>query len=180
MIAGSATDDATPPSDNGAQQPVASTYTAGPGRLAVLRGSAIAQAKDLRQASVCVQQGSPYAHTVAQQWGAVPHTYPSGIHAVSGFMAGECQALVEDEAVVTRLMAREEWRFYRVLGDAVAPDTGHAQVLLAQGDADSAQLLDRLVRHWKINGALLDARERRVGDIAFEVTQLGDGLICHS
>lgn len=159
---------------------VASAYSGGLGRLAVLRGSAIAQAADLRLATVCVQQGSPYAQLVASQWGATPLPYPSGIHAISGFMAGECQALAEDEAVVERLMAREEWRFYRRLPDELWPDGRQAQLLLAGGDAESAALVDRLVRHWKAGGALLEARERRVGDIAFEVSQLDEGLICHS
>ncbi|MFT4192857.1 MAG: ABC transporter substrate-binding protein [Comamonas sp.] len=158
---------------------VAGAYGGGAGRLVVLRGSAVQHARDLRQASVCLQQGSPYAEDLARRWGARPQTYPSAIHAISGFMAGECQALAEDEAVTARLMAREEWRFYRQLPEPLSSGDHQSGLHLATADADAAALLDRLLRQWQASGARLAAHERRVGDIAFEVTQLGDGLICH-
>lgn len=69
------------------------------------------EAADLRDAPVCVAQGSGYASTVAQRFGARPRSYPSSVHAASAFTAGECQALVEDSEILYRLLPDEEWHF---------------------------------------------------------------------
>jgi polar amino acid transport system substrate-binding protein len=95
-------------------------------------------------------------------------------------MAGECQALAEDAPVVARLMGLPEWRFYRRLDAGLLPDNASPQIVIRQDDSRSAAWLDRAVRHWKIGGALATARTQRAGDIAYEASQLGDGLVCHS
>lgn len=159
---------------------VATPYTGGTGALVVLRGSAYARAGDLAQREVCVPQGSPYLSTLSQRTNAVPRLYPSAIRAVAGFMAGECQALADDEVVIARLLSLPEWRFYRRLSDKVPADEGNPEVTMRADDRASAAWLDRAVRDWRSGGALTHARERRAGDIAFEVTQLQDGLVCHS
>lgn len=159
---------------------VATPYTGGTGALVVLRGSAYARSSDLAQREVCVPQGSPYVSTLSQRTNAVPRLYPSAIRAVAGFMAGECQALADDEVVVARLLGLPEWRFYRRLDDKLPADDGNPEVTMRAEDRASAAWLDRAVRDWRSDGALTHARERRAGDIAFEVTQLQDGLVCHS
>ncbi|CAG9173376.1 type 2 periplasmic-binding domain-containing protein [Cupriavidus pampae] len=159
---------------------VATPYTGGTGALVVLRGSAYTHVRDLAQREVCVPQGSPYVTTLAQRTGVVPRLYPSAIRAVAGFMAGECQALADDEVVIARLLSLPEWRFYRRLGDKISADDGNPEVTMRVEDRASAAWLDRAVRDWRTDGALTHARERRAGDIAFEVTQLQDGLVCHS
>ncbi|WP_354682940.1 transporter substrate-binding domain-containing protein [Cupriavidus necator] len=159
---------------------VPTPYTGGDGVLVVLRGSASRHASDLRQRTVCVAQGSPYAADLSQRMAAQLKVYGSAIRAVSGFMAGECQALAEDGVVIARLLSLPEWRFYRQLDTTLRPDNNSPQIALRMNDAVSAAWLDRAVRQWKLSGALAQARERRAGDVAFEASQLQDGLVCHS
>jgi len=158
---------------------VPTAYTAGPARLVVLRGSAIHTAADLRQRSVCLQRGSSHARMLAEHYGAVPRPYASGVHAVYAFMGGECDVLAEDAALVERLATRPEWRFYRSLPEQVPADHSRPQLALTGADAASTAFVDDVVRYWRASGALLAAREQRVGDVSFELIQLEDGLICH-
>ncbi|SDC71663.1 polar amino acid transport system substrate-binding protein [Cupriavidus sp. YR651] len=159
---------------------VQTAYTGGAGALLVLQGSAYRHPNDLNRREVCVGQGSPYAHTLTHSVGAISRVYPSSIRAIAAFMAGECQALAEDQLVVSRLLGLPEWRFYRKLDAQVAPDNDRAQLAIRLDDPQSAAWIDRAVRHWKLDGAFAAARERRAGDIAYEASQLGDGLVCHS
>ena len=159
---------------------VPTAYTGGMGQVLVLRKSAYRHPADLARRSVCVAQGSPYAHTLAARYGALPRTYASAIRAVSAFLAGECDGLADDTLALARLARLPEWRFYRALDGAVAPDNGAAQIVLRAGDPLSAAYVERAVRYWKSGGALAQARERRAADLAFEAGQLQDGLVCHN
>lgn len=159
---------------------VPSAYAVGPGRLLVLRGSAVQRAKDLRAQTVCVAQGSPYVTHLVRTLGAEVRVYGSSIRAASGFLAGECQALADDSEVLQRLQTLQEWRFYRSLQDVVPADEQRAQIAMRIDDAQSAAWLAQAARDWRRDGALARAREQRAGDVAFEASQLQDGLVCHS
>ncbi len=167
---------------------VSSAYATGPGALLVLRGSRYQRVGELRGQPVCVGQGSPYATHIAADIQAVPRFYASSIRAASGFLAGECQALADDAPVIARLLTLQAWRFYRRLdadlqpADDAAPgvDSGGARIALRASDPQSTAWLDHAVRDWRRDGALARAREQRAGDIAFEASQLQDGLVCHS
>ena len=124
--------------------------------------------------------GSPYADSLQATYQARPRAYPSSVHAAYAFMSGECEVLAEDEAVLQRLLAREEWRFYRRLPIDIVPDARQPQIVLAQADPVSARYVDQAVRYWKASGALRQARAQRVGQVNLEVTALQDGLVCHS
>ncbi|WP_066408021.1 type 2 periplasmic-binding domain-containing protein [Bordetella ansorpii] len=175
----------TPVSGGGA---IATEYVTGRAALLALRGAADAwQAAAspagrnvLARRSVCVQQGSPYADSLQATYQARPRAYPSSVHAAYAFMSGECEVLAEDEAVLQRLLAREEWRFYRRLPIDIVPDARQPQIVLAQADPVSARYVDQAVRYWKASGALRQARAQRVGQVNLEVTALQDGLVCHS
>ncbi|WP_426399760.1 ABC transporter substrate-binding protein [Ralstonia sp. R-29] len=161
-------------------QTVPTAYTGGRGALVVLRNTPYRAATDLRAHTVCVAQGSPYASGLAARYGAEPLLYPSAIRAIWGFLSGDCQALADDAQVLQRLMQLPEWRFYRTLDNDIAPDNATAQIALRGDDPVSAEYVDRTVRFWKTGGPLTHAREQRAGDIAFEVGQLQDGLVCHN
>ncbi|MRS97581.1 transporter substrate-binding domain-containing protein [Ralstonia pickettii] len=163
-----------------AWQPVPTAYTGGQGALVVLRNAPYRSVADLRARTVCVARGSPYASGLAARYGAIPQQYPSAIRAIWGFLSGECQALADDAQALARLMQVPEWRFYRTLEDDIAPDNTAAQIALRTLDVASANYVDRAVRVWKTGGALARARTQRAGDIAFEVSQLQDGLVCHN
>jgi len=153
-------------------------YTGGMGRLVALRGSALHTQADLVAKPVCVASGSPYTSALAAA-GAVPHVYESAIRAVSAFMAGACDALAEDDAVLDRLLGLPEWRFYRRLDTRLAPGRG-GQIALREADTASAAWIDLATRHWKTGGAFAVARERRAATVAYEAGLLQGGFICHS
>lgn len=137
------------------------------------------EASALRGVSVCVGEGSVFASTVEQRYGARARSYPSSVHAVSAFMAGECAALAEDTQVLQRLMTDEAWRFYKPIAMALQPGAD-AAIGLAEGDAVSRDYLAAAVRRWHADGTLTQLRTTRAGNLQFEISQLGDGLICHS
>ncbi|GJG96934.1 transporter substrate-binding domain-containing protein [Cupriavidus pauculus] len=161
-------------------QPVTSAYAVGDGSLLVLRGSRYQRSQDLRGQPVCVGQGSAYATRIAQDFDGVPKVYASSIRAASGFLAGECQALADDAPVIARLQTLPEWRFYRTVDGAVQADGEAARIGLQAADPQSAAWFDHAVRDWRHDGALERARTQRAGDVAYEASQLQDGLVCHS
>ncbi|PLP97224.1 transporter substrate-binding domain-containing protein [Cupriavidus pauculus] len=160
--------------------PVASAYAIGEGSLLVLRGSRYQRTDDLRGQPVCVGQGSAYATRIAQDFQGVPKVYASSIRAATGFLAGECQALADDTPVVARLLTLQEWRFYRKLDGDLQADASAARIGLHAADPQSAVWFEQAVRDWRRDGALQRAREQRAGDVAYEASQLQDGLVCHS
>lgn len=155
------------------------SYDTGRGEVVALRRGRVQDEAALRGASVCVGEGSGYAGAVAQRYGAQPRSYPSSVHAASAFMAGECAALAEDGEVLERLMANEEWRFYKPLAQGLALPSD-ASVRLAEGDALSRDYIAAALRRWRADGTLAKARSARAGNLQFEITLLKDGLVCHS
>lgn len=153
-------------------------YVTGPGRIVALRKGPLARTAQLNSQAVCVAQGSPYAGPLRERLGARPVHYRSAVHAVSAFMAGECAALAEDEALLQRLLAQTEWRFYRLLDGAIAPAPS-AQVQLAQADPASARHLDALLQQWRARGLETQAQLHRTSTVVLEVALLQDGAICH-
>ena len=153
-------------------------YVTGAGRIVALRKGLLAHTAQLNGQAVCVAQGSPYAEPLRERLGARPVPYRSAVHAVSAFMAGECAALAEDEALLQRLLAQTEWRFYRLLDGAIAPAPS-AQVQLAQADPASARYLDALLQQWRAQGLEAQARLHRTSTVVLEVALLQDGAICH-
>lgn len=159
---------------------VSSAYAIGEGSLLVLRGSRYRRAGDLRGQPVCVGQGSAYATRLAQDFQAVPKVYGSSIRAATGFQAGECQAFADDAPVVARLLTLPEWRFYRKIDDDLRADTNVAPIALHGADPQSGAWFEQAIRNRRGDGALLRASEQRAGDVAYEASQLQDGLVCHS
>jgi polar amino acid transport system substrate-binding protein len=162
---------------------VPGVYTGGAGRLVVLRGSPYRRAADLAGKPVCMALGNPYARGLGGRDGRdgiIPRVYASGIHAISAFMAGECQALAEDGLLLDRLLGLPEWRFYRPLDNALAADNDTPQIALRSADATSAAWLGEALRYWKIGGSLAQARARRAAEAGFEIGQLQNGFVCHS
>lgn len=155
------------------------SYDQASGMLVALRKGRAQVAADLRDAPVCVAQGSSYASTIAKRFGARPRSYPSSVHAASAFMAGECQALAEDSEILDRLLRNEEWRFYKALSRGLAPQAD-ATIRLAEGDAASREFLSAALRAWRVDGTLQQARTLRAGNLQFEIGLLRDGLVCHS
>lgn len=157
---------------------VAGASTEAPARAAVMRNGPVSRWEDLRGRIACVTDGGPYAETLAGRFGASPRTFPSAVHAAYGFMAGECVALVEDGAVIDRLLGQEAWRFYTAL-DSTLPAAAAGHLPLATADAPSSRFIEATRRWWRASGGEAEARLRRTGGINFEVALLEDGNICH-
>lgn len=154
-------------------------YSPGRGMIVALRKGRIQDTFALQGATVCAGEGSSYARTVSARYGAVAKPYPSGVHAVAAFMAGECAALVEDEEILDRLLQDAQWRFYRPLVSSLDAGDG-AGVRLPEGDAASRDYLSAALRRWNADGTLERARIARGGNLRLEIAQLRDGLVCHS
>lgn len=157
---------------------VPGSVDAAEGLLVVLRKGPVQDASALRGRAVCVGEGSVFARALARDQGAQARSYPSSVHAVSAFMAGECVALADDAQVLQRLLGNETWRFYRPLETRVA--AADASIVLGEDDAVSRDQLAALVRRWRFDGTVARAQAARTGNLQFEVSLLGDGLICHS
>jgi polar amino acid transport system substrate-binding protein len=155
------------------------SYDTGSGLVVALRKGRVQDAQALRGALVCVGEGSGYAGAVSLRYGAEPRSYPSSVHAVSAFMAGECAALAEDTEVLERLLKNDEWRFYKPLASGLRPPSD-AAIRLPQGDAASRDYLAAALRQWRADGTLAQARGARAGNLQFEITLLKDGFVCHS
>ena len=155
------------------------SYDTGSGLVVALRKGRVQDAQALRGAPVCVGEGSGYAGAVSLRYGAEPRSYPSSVHAVSAFMAGECAALAEDAEVLERLLKNDEWRFYKPLASDLRPPSD-AAIRLPEGDAVSRDYLAAALRQWRADGTLTKARGARAGNLQFEITLLKDGFVCHS
>lgn len=155
------------------------SYDIGSGLVVALRKGRVQDAAALRGAPVCVGEGSGYASAVALRYGAEPRSYPSSVHAVSAFMAGECTALAEDAEVLERLLKNDEWRFYKPLASDLRPPSD-ATIRLPKGDVASRDYLAAALRQWRADGTLAQARGARAGNLQFEITLLKDGFVCHS
>jgi len=161
----------------GVAQP-AGRYGVGEGRLLALRRGQVHGGLDLRGRAVCTARGSGYAGALRHFYGAQVQPYPSAVHAVSAFMAGECAALAEDTDVLERLQQQPEWRFYALLPEPPL-EAQPAAIRLPAGDAASRGWLAAALRQWHADGTLARAQAARVGNLSLEVTMLKDGLICH-
>ncbi|GAB3474316.1 type 2 periplasmic-binding domain-containing protein [Azotobacter salinestris] len=150
----------------------------GEGALVVLRGLDIHAGEGLRGRSLCLAEGSPYRRPLAERHGARLREYPSAVHAIAAFMAGECQALVEARSLVDWLLQQPDWRFYRRLPfELQAPASGH--VRLADAEPQAQAWLAAVLGDWQRRGALDAVLAQRTGELAFDVLKLEQGLICH-
>lgn len=150
----------------------------GEGALIVLRGLDIHDGEGLRGRSLCLAEGSPYRRPLAERHGARLREYPSAVHAIAAFMAGECLALAEARSLVDWLLQQPDWRFYRRLPlDLQAPASGHVRLAAAEPQAQA--WLAAALGDWQRRGRLDEVLAQRTGELAFDVLKLDQGLICH-
>lgn len=129
------------------------------------------------QPTVCAGTGVVSAATL-QNRGLQPKIAPSAIHAVSDFLAGKCDLLVESPATLDRLLTQYSWRFYERLGGRFSTQ-GKAHITLRIPDAQSQQWLQQTLRQWRSSGQQQRALDSRISTIALEASLLEDGAICH-
>ena len=103
--------------------------------------------------------------------------YPSSAHALIGLKLGECQAVVEDEALLTELATLPEWRRYKRLLPPLAD--AERQLRLTADEAGLQQEIDALVAQWSVNGRLAKLTQQWIDEVAFQAYVLADTLDCH-
>lgn len=173
LVAGAAT-----AAEPAAGAPIPASAAQGRGALIALRGLALGEGESLRGRPVCLAEGSPYRRPLVERYGVRPHEYPSAVHAVAAFLAGECQALAEARSLVDWLLEQPDWRFYRRLPvELRAPLAGHVRLAAAEPQAQA--WLAAALGDWRRRGALDAALAQRTGELAFDVLKLEQGLICH-
>ncbi|EXF47135.1 amino acid ABC transporter periplasmic amino acid-binding protein [Pseudomonas sp. BAY1663] len=160
----------------GARETGALYYRAVPAALAATEGGP-GSWSDLRSQPFCVAAGSPYARLVAERFAALPREYPSAAHALIGLKLGECQAVVDDQALLADLATLPEWRRYKRLLPAL-PEV--EQVLRISTDDAALQVkVDALIERWREEGRLGELTQQWIDEVAFQAYVLADTLDCH-
>lgn len=158
------------------QRGVTTYYRAVPAALVPTEAGPAAWA-DLREQSVCVSTASPYAPVLRERFGASPREYPSSAHALIGLKLSECQAVVEDEALLTELATlpggAATKRLLPPLADA------ERQLRLTADEAGLQQEIDALVAQWSVDGRLAKLTQQWIDEVAFQAYVLADTLDCH-
>jgi polar amino acid transport system substrate-binding protein len=157
------------------------SYFEGRGGLLVLprAGEPPERHIDLASRTVCVDGSGPYRAVVEAAAGAEHvHAFPSSLIAISAFTSNQCDALVEDTAVLKRLMTLDAMKYFSlthvsIVGDSPAPPLVVSEVPTARQEVAS------LVTAWKQTGEAHKAVEQRAADILFEVSLLQSGYTCH-
>ena len=140
--------------------------------LAALWPAAAAPHSASRAPTVCVGHGAvPLA--ALQGFGLQTVVARSSIHAISNFLAGQCDALAEDPALIQRLLAQPAWRFYTVLGQPWSTAAARATADPSDPWLHSAQ------QHWQRSAQRQRALHNRTSTVVLEASLLEDGAICH-
>jgi len=158
------------------QRGVTTYYRAVPSALVPTDAGPAAWA-ELREQSVCVSTASSYAPVLRERFGASPREYASSAHALIGLKLGECQAVVEDEALLTELATLPEWRRYKRLLPPLAD--AERQLRLTADEAGLQQEIDALVAQWSVDGRLAKLTQQWIDEVAFQAYVLADTLDCH-
>lgn len=148
------------------------------GALLALRGLDLAEDQPLRGRPVCLTEGSPYRRELVERHGAAIRLFPSSVHAISAFLAGECTALAEQAGMAEWLLRQPDWRFYRRLPVTLRPGIiGHVRLPMAE--PHSRAWLAAALQQWRRSGAQQAALNQRLGETSLDVLKLEDGLTCH-
>lgn len=141
-------------------------YSAGP--MAILRtDTTIKSWAQLKGRIVCIAEGSRYAGTIAETYGAIEQRYRAPADSLLAMRIGDCDAAVDDSTMLEELLKLPEWKKF----SARLP-TGQrsALVLVApRGDAPTAAFLRQVVNEWRASKYLNQVITKAIRNIAFEV-----------
>src|SRR5690606_8346472 len=112
------------------------------GAMAIMRSDTdIKSWQQLKNRTVCVAEGSWYAGTITQQYGAVELNYKAPADALIALRVGECDAAVHDSRLLEEVIKFPEWKKF----SARLP-VRHEQrlvFLVRNDDADAYELARR-------------------------------------
>lgn len=127
---------------------------------------------------VCVGAGVAPRH-LWSTLNARPHITLSSIHAISDFLAGQCDLLAEEPGVVQRLLQQTSWRFYGPLGKPWNLHTAAASEPSATPAKALPPWLHHATQQWLRSSEYTQALQHRASTIVMEAALLEDGAICH-
>lgn len=138
-------------------------YPIGP--MAIMRSdTSIHEWSALAARSVCVVEGEPYVGEIAARFGAIEQRYPSATDALLAVRAGQCDAGVMSDRLLTALQEFPEWKKF----SARLPAYRHEDLVWASTQSGADVLWNSRMR--AVTSAKLAAMTtQQARDIAFEV-----------
>jgi polar amino acid transport system substrate-binding protein len=152
-------------------------YTSGRGLALVLRHGKVQSWRDLANRTICTAQGSSYASQAAERGQARLQRFDRPLDALLAFQAGECDALVDDEYVIRKLLKQPDWSYYRALPGAVAAAPSY--IATRQGDLATALFVEKTIEGWRRQRWLANVREGQAVALSFEMFNAENDLYCH-
>ncbi len=121
----------------------------------------------LQGRKVCLSEGSPYAGSMARQYGAVEALFAAPADVLLALRTGRCDAAVHDSAMLNELLKLPEWKKF----SARLSSNSRVPLVFAVPAQDHVmvQRLTQAASQWKAQRYLADLNKTRARDIAFEV-----------
>lgn len=141
-------------------------YSAGP--MAIMRtDTTIKSWAQLKGRIVCIAEGSRYAGTIAETYGAIEQRYRAPADSLLAMRIGECDAAVDDSTMLEELLKLPEWKKF----SARLPIGPRSALVLVvpRDDAPTAAFLKQAVNEWHISKYLNQVITKSIRNIAFEV-----------
>lgn len=121
----------------------------------------------LRGHTVCLSEASPYAGTMARDYGVVEKLFAAPADSLLALRTGGCDAAVHDRSMLDELLKLPEWKKFsaRLTVSSRVP----LVFVAPSNDNETVQSLNKIVKQWKSKHYLADLNKTRARDIAFEV-----------
>lgn len=121
----------------------------------------------LKGRTVCLSEGSPYAGSIAQKYGAIEKIRPAPADSLLALRTGGCDAAVHDDVMLNELSHMPEWQKFSARLPA-GPRKSLMFIARAH-DTDTVSRLRRAASQWNASRYLGRLDKSRGRDIAFEV-----------
>ena len=114
---------------------------------------------DLKDAQVCVSQGSSYTRPVAERYGAKVRGFKTYSESLLALQSGTCDVSVHDSTLLRPLKSEKaEWQNYRYFDAELNP--APSVLWVRQGENDTIAALDEIVRAWHKEGLLIELEQK--------------------
>lgn len=124
----------------------------------VSKASGIKDWSDLRGKAACVSQGSNFTKPLIEQYGAQVKGLKDIPESTLALRGGNCAVSVHVGPTLYALTQQPEWKDYTLLPTQLIPSP--SVIWVRQGETDTQQALDKIVRGWHQSGELLTISER--------------------
>lgn len=137
------------------------------GTMAIMRtDTTIRSWSDLKGKIVCVVHAGRHSG-VAASYGAIEQSYRAPADSLLAMRTGECDAAIQDSALLEELIKLPEWKKFSSRLPAIRRTS--LNIVMPAAEVANAQELKRLVADWRKRQVLGRARTQAVRNMAFEV-----------